>query len=79
MKPAGVYLDEDIQSVGLIDALRGRAVPAVTTSDAGMSRATDEQQLAFAVQSNACWSRPISRTSHAFIGSGLMPAEHIGG
>jgi flavorubredoxin len=44
----GLYLDEDIQSAGLIAALRSRGINLLTTSEAGMAKRTDEEQLRFA-------------------------------
>jgi hypothetical protein len=41
----GVYLDEDTQSDALIEALRARGMKVLTTSEAGMSNRTDEDQL----------------------------------
>ena len=48
MKLHGVYLDEDTQSWALIETLRARGLTVVTTTNAGMSNATDEDQLQFA-------------------------------
>jgi predicted nuclease of predicted toxin-antitoxin system len=45
---AKVYLDEDVQSDALIQALRSRRVLVLTTSEAGRSKRTDEEQLQFA-------------------------------
>jgi hypothetical protein len=44
----GVYLDEDVQSQALIESLRAQRLAVLTTSEAGMSKATDEEQLKFA-------------------------------
>lgn len=43
-----LYLDEDTQSDALIAALRSRAINLMTTSEAGMTKRTDEDQLRFA-------------------------------
>ena len=47
-----LYLDEDAQSGALIDALRSRGISLLTTSEAGMSKRTDEEQLRFASAGN---------------------------
>jgi hypothetical protein len=47
-----LYIDEDAQSNALIRALRSRGVPLLTTSEAGMSKQTDEEQLRFATSQN---------------------------
>ena len=47
-----LYIDEDTQSNALIRALRSRGVSLLTTSEAGMSRQTDEEQLRFAASQN---------------------------
>jgi predicted nuclease of predicted toxin-antitoxin system len=44
----GLYLDEDTHSAALVAALRERGVYVLTTSEAGMSNSTDQQQLDFA-------------------------------
>jgi hypothetical protein len=43
-----LYLDEDTQSDALIAALRSRGVNLLTTSEAGMTKRTDDDQLRFA-------------------------------
>jgi hypothetical protein len=43
-----VYLDEDAQSDALIDSLRARSLTVLTTTEAEMTKATDEEQLKFA-------------------------------
>ena len=45
----GVYLDEDAQSWALIETLKARGLVVVTTTEAGMSNRTDEEQLRFAL------------------------------
>lgn len=52
MNLPGLYLDEDTQSDALIHALRSRGVSVLTTSEAVMSKQTDEQQLRFAASAN---------------------------
>ena len=47
-----IYLDEDTQSDGLIAALRSRGINLMTTSEAGMSKRTDDDQLRFAASVN---------------------------
>ena len=44
----GLYLDEDVQSDALIEALRARGISVFTTSEAGMSNRSDDEQLQFA-------------------------------
>jgi len=41
----GLYLDEDVQSDALIEALRARGISVFTTSEAGMSTHSDDEQL----------------------------------
>ena len=48
MNLPGIYLDEDVQSAALIQSLRTRGLTVLTTTDAGMSERTDEEQLRFA-------------------------------
>ncbi len=48
MSLPGVYLDEEVQSDTLIETLRAQRLNVLTTSEAGMSKATDEEQLKFA-------------------------------
>ena len=48
MSLPALYLDEDIQSNALIEALRSRGMDVLTTAEAGMSHARDDEQLAFA-------------------------------
>lgn len=48
MKQAGLYLDEDTQSLALIEALRSRGVAVLTTTEAGMSNRDDADQLRLA-------------------------------
>jgi hypothetical protein len=43
-----LYIDEDTQSDALIQALRSRGISLLTTSEAGMTKQTDEEQLRFA-------------------------------
>ena len=47
-----LYLDEDTQSDALIAALRSRGINLLTTSEAGMTKRTDEDQLRFAATRN---------------------------
>ena len=47
-----LYLDEDAQSGPLIRALRSRGLAVLTTSEAGMSHSSDEEQLRFAASRN---------------------------
>ena len=47
-----LYIDEETQSNALIRALRSRGVSLLTTSEAGMSKRTDEEQLRFAASRN---------------------------
>ena len=44
-----LYLDEDTQSDALIAALRSRGINLLTTSEVGMTKRTDDEQLRFAV------------------------------
>lgn len=48
MIAAKIYRDEDSQSTALIHALRSRGVAVLTTSEAGMGRRPDDDQLRFA-------------------------------
>jgi hypothetical protein len=48
MSQIRLYVDEDAEETAIVDALRSRGVDLLTTLDAGMTRATDEEQLAFA-------------------------------
>ena len=48
MTLSGLYLDEDVQSEALIQALRARGLSVLTTTEAKMSNHTDEDQLLFA-------------------------------
>lgn len=43
-----LYLDEDTQSDALIAALRSRGINLLTTSEAGMTKRADDDQLRFA-------------------------------
>lgn len=52
MSYAGLYLDEDTQSSALIASLRSRSVKVFTTTEAGMSSGTDEDQLELATSRN---------------------------
>lgn len=52
MKPGGIYLDEDVQSGALIEALRARGLTVLTTSEAGNTSRSDNEQLAFASSKN---------------------------
>lgn len=45
-----LYLDEDSVRRALVEALRTRGVDVTTALDAGMTRRTDEEQLAYATQ-----------------------------
>lgn len=47
-----LYLDEDTQSDALIAALRSRGNNLLTTSEAGMTKRTDDDQLRFAASGN---------------------------
>jgi len=49
---AGLYLDEDTQSLALIASLRSRGVKVFTTTEAGMFSGTDEDQLKLATSRN---------------------------
>ena len=46
------YIDEDAMDSDLVAALRSRGVKAETAVDAGLIAKTDEQQLAFATESD---------------------------
>jgi hypothetical protein len=48
VKAAGLYLDEDVQSEALIESLRARGHRVLSTTEAGLSKATDEDELKFA-------------------------------
>ncbi len=52
MSLPGLYLDEDVQWDALIAALRARGISVLTTSEAGMTKHTDEEQLRFAASSD---------------------------
>lgn len=45
-----LYADEDASEHAVVQGLRARGVDITTTADAGRLGATDEEQLAFAVQ-----------------------------
>ena len=49
MSLPGVYLDEDVQSAAVIEALRSRDMVVLTTTEAEMTASTDEEQLLFAI------------------------------
>jgi hypothetical protein len=48
----GIYLDEDVQSDALIQSLRARGLGVLTTTEAGLSKSSDEAQLKFAASRN---------------------------
>jgi len=52
VSPPKLSVDEDTQSNALIHALRSRGWSVLTTSEAGRSRQTDDEQLRFAASQN---------------------------
>lgn len=48
MSVVRLYVDEDAEEHAVVHALRTRGVDVLTTLEANLSSATDEQQLAFA-------------------------------
>jgi len=45
-----LYLDEDAMKERLLKALRANGIDTLTTSDAGMVQASDEENLRYAVR-----------------------------
>lgn len=74
MKLPELYLDEDVQSDALIAALRSRGITLVTTSEAGMTKRTDEEQLRFAAAANrvlvTCNVADFARLHARWLGAG---------
>ena len=79
MSVATLYLDEDVQASALIEALRARGLDVLTTSEAGRSNSTDEEQLAFATLGGrvliSCNIADFARLHYATIEAGR---EHAG-
>lgn len=74
MSLSGLYLDEDVQSGALIVALSARGVEWLTTTEAGMSNKSDEEQLRFATGRNlvmvTCNVADFARLHAEFLATG---------
>jgi hypothetical protein len=67
-----LYFDEDAMHSRLVTALRSRGVVVVTVMDAGLTEKTDEEQLAFAIESG-CVLYTTSRISIDLTPNGSVP------
>ncbi len=74
-----LYLDEDVQSGALIQALRARGADVLTTTEARMSNRTDADQLRFARSQQrilvTCNVGDFARLHKQWMAAGL---EHAG-
>ena len=70
-----LYLDEDTQSDALIAALRSRGINLLTTSEAGMAKRTDDDQLRFAASNKrviiTCNIADFARLHAQWLNAGL--------
>lgn len=52
MNELGLHLDEDTEAAALVRALRNRGVDLTTSAEAGLTQATDHEQLTWAAARN---------------------------
>ena len=81
MNQVGIYLDEDVQAEALIEALRARGLKVLTTTEASMSKSTDDAQLKLATSRNlvlaSCNVSDFARIHTQWLAAGTEHSEII--